>query len=135
MMLMNKTSRLNISPLVPCLLIRSFTSSHSTNDLHISKRTSVKPHHIAVIGGGITGLATTYYAAKRYPEAKVTLFEASNRLGGVIDSTTVTIPNGTSAVCEMGPRTLRANAPRAIMMIELVRLGLPVIRFGSSNLE
>ncbi|NNL89672.1 MAG: FAD-dependent oxidoreductase [Marinicaulis sp.] len=34
---------------------------------------------IAIIGGGISGLAAAYYLA---PQARVTLFEAENRLGG-----------------------------------------------------
>jgi oxygen-dependent protoporphyrinogen oxidase len=39
------------------------------------------PRRIAIIGGGITGLATSFYAAKRYPTAEIVLYEASNRLG------------------------------------------------------
>ncbi|MEM7783452.1 MAG: protoporphyrinogen oxidase [Planctomycetota bacterium] len=42
---------------------------------------------IAIIGGGITGLSAAYYASKLIPEASVTLFESSQRLGGVLQST------------------------------------------------
>ncbi|KAF2004340.1 Protoporphyrinogen oxidase, partial [Amniculicola lignicola CBS 123094] len=83
------------------------------------------PNSIAVIGGGITGLATTFYAAQRFPSAKVTLFESTGRLGGAIQSETINLANGERAVCEMGPRTLRANAPRAAVTFGLIqKLGL-----------
>ncbi|TAQ89225.1 hypothetical protein B7494_g2436 [Chlorociboria aeruginascens] len=38
--------------------------------------------HIAVLGGGISGLSTAYYITRMLPEAKVTLYEGSERLGG-----------------------------------------------------
>lgn len=91
---------------------------------HSSHTQLSHPTRVAVIGGGVTGLAATYYAAKRYPKTEFTLFESSNRLGGVIESKTVRMRDGSIAVCEMGVRTLRANAPRAIVMIDLVRVPL-----------
>lgn len=39
---------------------------------------------IAIIGGGITGLAAAHRCMTRDPDAKVTLFESSSRLGGII---------------------------------------------------
>ncbi|MBC7856235.1 MAG: protoporphyrinogen oxidase [Pirellulaceae bacterium] len=39
---------------------------------------------IAIIGGGITGLAAAHRLLERSPAAQVTLFEASGRLGGVL---------------------------------------------------
>lgn len=107
---------------IQCPSLRSSTALWNTRRYYSTRPSKTEPHHIAVIGGGITGLATTFYAAKRFPRAKITLFEASNRLGGVIDSITVQLKDGTSAVCEMGPRTLRANAPRAIVTIDLVSM-------------
>lgn len=41
---------------------------------------------IAVIGGGITGLAAAHRIGERRPDAAVTLYEAGDRLGGVLDS-------------------------------------------------
>ncbi|KAF9629771.1 hypothetical protein BFW01_g10974 [Lasiodiplodia theobromae] len=77
-----------------------------------------EPKRIAILGGGITGLTATYYASKRFPDATITLFESTNRLGGVIDSVHTKVGNG-SMVCETGTRTLRANAPRAIVTLDL----------------
>ena len=40
--------------------------------------------HIAVVGGGITGLAAALRLLRRAPGAEVTLFEKAERLGGEI---------------------------------------------------
>ena len=42
------------------------------------------PLHLAVIGGGITGLTAAYRLTKLLPQANIQLFEASKRLGGVL---------------------------------------------------
>jgi oxygen-dependent protoporphyrinogen oxidase len=41
---------------------------------------------IAIIGGGITGLAAALRLRELLPQAKLSLFEASSRLGGVLDT-------------------------------------------------
>ena len=41
---------------------------------------------IAVIGGGISGLAAAHRLLELQPSAKVVLFEASDRLGGILQS-------------------------------------------------
>ncbi|KAK8169762.1 hypothetical protein IWX90DRAFT_383771 [Phyllosticta citrichinensis] len=76
---------------------------------------------IAVLGGGITGLAAAFFAHRKFPQAQITLFEASNRLGGVIDSLKVDAGGGREIICETGPRTLRANAARSVVTVDLVR--------------
>ncbi|KAL7621126.1 oxygen-dependent protoporphyrinogen oxidase [Parahypoxylon ruwenzoriense] len=97
---------------------RNFSSETSSG----SQRNVEK---IAVVGGGITGLASAYFASQRYPSASITLFESSNRLGGAVESAYVPIGKGTTVVCERGPRTLRANAPRAPVTYDLIQaLGL-----------
>ncbi|RCI11489.1 hypothetical protein L249_7297 [Ophiocordyceps polyrhachis-furcata BCC 54312] len=46
-----------------------------------------KGRRIAVIGGGLTGLTTAYRLAKQQPRStKITLYEASSRLGGWIQT-------------------------------------------------
>ena len=45
---------------------------------------TMPPRRIAVIGGGITGLAAAHRLQELAPQTEVALFEASDRLGGVI---------------------------------------------------
>ncbi|MBL8681392.1 MAG: protoporphyrinogen oxidase [Myxococcales bacterium] len=45
---------------------------------------SVATRSIAIIGAGIAGLTSAYRASKRWPAARVTVFEASDRAGGPI---------------------------------------------------
>ncbi|XP_066983853.1 protoporphyrinogen oxidase [Macrobrachium rosenbergii] len=58
---------------------------------------------VAVLGGGISGLAAAHYMKLLNPASQVILLEASQRLGGWIKSTT--FEDGT--LYEQGPRTLR----------------------------
>ena len=41
---------------------------------------------VAIVGGGISGLATAWFISKELPDLKVTLFESEDRLGGKIQS-------------------------------------------------
>src|SRR5688572_5967754 len=45
---------------------------------------NLPPRRIAVIGGGISGLAAAYRLQELAPQARLTLFEASGRFGGVL---------------------------------------------------
>jgi oxygen-dependent protoporphyrinogen oxidase len=49
-----------------------------------------------VLGGGLTGLTTAWYLTRALPNAKITIHEASDRLGGWIDTekAEVTTPDG-----------------------------------------
>lgn len=42
--------------------------------------------NIAIIGAGITGLSSAYFIKKQHPECSVTIYEASNRAGGKIQT-------------------------------------------------
>lgn len=64
---------------------------------------------IAVIGGGISGLAAAYQITRLNPQAKVHLFEASERLGGVIR--TERLPG---LVVEHGPDMFTTKEPDAL---------------------
>jgi protoporphyrinogen/coproporphyrinogen III oxidase len=48
--------------------------------------TQRESRRIAVIGGGISGLAATHRLHELHPSANVTLFEASHRVGGVLET-------------------------------------------------
>ena len=41
---------------------------------------------IAIIGAGITGLSSAYFIKKQRPDIDVTIYEASNRTGGKIQT-------------------------------------------------
>jgi protoporphyrinogen/coproporphyrinogen III oxidase len=45
---------------------------------------ATKPRRIAIIGGGISGLAAAHRLLELQPQAQVVLFEATDRLGGVL---------------------------------------------------
>ena len=76
--------------------------------------------HIAILGGGITGLSAAYYITRELPRAKVTIYEAADRLGGWLQSRSVNIGNG-NIVLESGPRTLRPHTPSGLTTVEMVR--------------
>ncbi len=76
---------------------------------------------IAILGGGITGLASAHFLSKSLPNAKITLFEASSRLGGWLHSRQVDVDNG-KVVFEQGPRNLRPKVPNGLITLDLVCL-------------
>jgi oxygen-dependent protoporphyrinogen oxidase len=75
---------------------------------------------IAIIGGGITGLAAAYeLAVRRVP---FQLFEASPRLGGIIRTEHVD-----GFTIEAGPDSILAQKPAAIALCEALDLGSRLI--------
>lgn len=90
------------------------------------------PKSIAVLGGGLTGLTTAYYITRYLPNAKVTIYEATDRLGGWIDTETVnvTTPDGIEGQVqfERGARSVKAPKRRGekdldgLLFCDLVRL-------------
>lgn len=75
---------------------------------------------VAVLGGGITGLAAAYYVAKYRPKARISIFEAAPRLGGWLQSKSVEVAGG-RVLFEQGPRSLRAGAASSAVTNHLVR--------------
>lgn len=72
---------------------------------------------IAIIGGGVSGLAAAHRLSELAPEADVTLFESSNRLGGVIRTEKV------EGFClEQGPDSLLTQVPWGLDLCQ--RIGL-----------
>ncbi|ESZ95575.1 hypothetical protein SBOR_4055 [Sclerotinia borealis F-4128] len=83
-----------------------------------------KKPNVAVLGGGITGLATAYYLTQMAPDLKVTLYEGSERLGGWLRTKHIDVGDG-EVVFEQGPRTLRPNTPAGFVTLNLIKdLGL-----------
>ncbi|XP_028567066.2 protoporphyrinogen oxidase isoform X3 [Podarcis muralis] len=76
---------------------------------------------VAVLGGGVSGLATCYYLARSPQAPKVILLESSSRLGGWIHSTRTE----DGAVFEHGPRGIRpAGAVGRNTLLMVSELGL-----------
>jgi protoporphyrinogen/coproporphyrinogen III oxidase len=78
------------------------------------------PIHIAIFGGGLTGLSSAFHLSRRFPKALVTLIEKQPKLGGWVRSERVQVPsqNGTeTVVLEGGPRTLRPNAKSILELV------------------
>jgi protoporphyrinogen/coproporphyrinogen III oxidase len=76
-------------------------------------------HHVVVVGGGITGLAAAHALVTRGPAGlRVTVLEASERLGGKVRTT----PFGGQAVDE-GPDAFLARVPWATDLARAVGLG------------
>jgi oxygen-dependent protoporphyrinogen oxidase len=81
------------------------------------------PHHVAILGGGITGLATAHYLAQSKPNAKITIYESSPRLGGWLHTEKVQIDDG-HILFEKGPRTLRPVGNGTLTARLVSQLGL-----------
>ena len=76
-----------------------------------------------VVGGGISGLSAAYYLRKLVPNCKLTLLEASSRLGGWVHTTKF----DDGSVFEHGPRTIRPAGVSGANTLQLVEeLGLQV---------
>ncbi|MCJ1399263.1 oxygen-dependent protoporphyrinogen oxidase [Xylographa trunciseda] len=99
-------------------VVRPYTSITSR------ERDAQKVEEVAILGGGITGLASAFYISEAFEDVHVTLYEAGPRLGGWLRSTSVDVGNG-KVVFEQGPRTLRPNVPNGLVTLDLLdRLGL-----------
>ncbi|KAK3310149.1 uncharacterized protein B0T15DRAFT_506848 [Chaetomium strumarium] len=73
------------------------SGSHSQGRRHYATGKDQGPRSIAVLGGGLTGLTTAWYLTRNLPQAKITIYEANDRLGGWVDTTKVKVrtPDGT----------------------------------------
>lgn len=80
-------------------------SKHENSSLPVSDQ---QEKSYAVLGGGVTGLSAAYFLTKKFPDAKVTIYEASKRLGGWVDSEVVEL-DGDQILFEWGPRSLRPD--------------------------
>jgi len=74
-------------------------------------------NRIVVIGGGITGLAAAHRVHEINPSIKVTLLEASDRLGGIIET-----KHRDDFLLERGPDSFISEKPEALALAK--RLGL-----------
>ncbi|KAJ1974809.1 oxygen-dependent protoporphyrinogen oxidase [Dimargaris xerosporica] len=94
---------------------------------------------IAVLGGGLSGLATAHYLARRLlptglcsaaSPVSITVLEAQDRWGGWVDTQFAPVeattdlanpfPAQNTVLCETGPRTLRPSGVEAIALRQLI---------------
>lgn len=110
------------------VLLKQCYTTPRCQSAHQRRQYSTEPHlaqqnsevkDVAVLGGGITGLASAYYLSQELPKAKITLYESSTRLGGWLHSKRINVGNG-QVVFEQGPRTLRPGTPTALVTLNLV---------------
>ncbi|WP_087973339.1 protoporphyrinogen oxidase [Oceanobacillus rekensis] len=87
---------------------------------------------IVIVGGGITGLSAAYHLQKQVSESNlsydVKLVEASNRLGGRIQSM-----HKDGFTIELGPDSLLARKPAAAKLVEELGLSDQIIRNGTGQ--
>jgi oxygen-dependent protoporphyrinogen oxidase len=70
---------------------------------------------IAILGAGISGLASAYYLLRDHPNAKITVYEASDRLGGWLQSHRAPVRDG-SVLFEGALRTIRPAVNGALTL-------------------
>ncbi|KAK2465663.1 hypothetical protein APHAL10511_002207 [Amanita phalloides] len=88
------------------------------------------PNHFVILGGGISGLSCAFHLSRKFPDARITLVEKENRLGGWIRSERVSVRTpdaASSVVLEAGPRTLRPVDKAILELIHLLDLSPQVI--------
>ncbi|MET3683503.1 oxygen-dependent protoporphyrinogen oxidase [Alkalibacillus flavidus] len=83
---------------------------------------------IAIIGGGITGLTAAYYMQKQNVNADVTLFEASNQLGGKISTV-----ERDGFTIERGPDSFLERKKTAKELVHDLGLGNHLIRSATGK--
>ncbi|KAA5539299.1 protoporphyrinogen oxidase [Roseiconus nitratireducens] len=69
---------------------------------------------IAVIGGGLSGLTTAFYAKRYAPDSEVTVLESSSHLGGVIGTERVEIDRIGSFLIDRGADMFATDPPAAM---------------------
>ena len=84
---------------------------------------------IAVVGGGVAGTYAAWRLKSERPEARITLFEGSDRLGGRLHS--ITPPGMPHLRAEIGGMRLPSFHRFALGLVD--HLGLPVKEFKEGN--
>ena len=72
-----------------------------------------KSTRIAIVGAGVSGLTTAWYLQRLLPDAQVDVFEASDKVGGVIQ-THICPP----FLAELGADNFATLVPDALRMVE-----------------
>jgi oxygen-dependent protoporphyrinogen oxidase len=89
---------------------------------------SAAPLRVAIVGGGVTGLAAAYALEQRPEPIVVTLLEASRRLGGKVQTDRIG-----RLVLERGPDALFLRSPFALDVLGQLGLGDDVVHAQPSQ--
>ena len=73
-----------------------------------SKRKTLR---VAILGGGISGLSAAFYLHRQAPELELVLFEASNRIGGTIETLRTA-----DSIIELGADNFATLVPDALQL-------------------
>ncbi len=95
------------------------------------KNNAVRPR-IAVLGGGIAGISAAFWLTEFLPQAEITLYEAQNRLGGLIGT-----KRESGCLLETGPLVFPAGETTTGDMLRLAGLGpmlIPASQGGSMGI-
>lgn len=77
---------------------------------------------IAIVGGGIAGLATAHAVRAQVPDAEVVVLESRDRVGGHIRSDVID-----GYLCEAGPDGFLDNAPATLALVEALGLSPQIL--------
>lgn len=94
--------------------------SSQCNRRRFASSSAAYPEQIAVLGGGISGLASAHFVAKEFPNSNITVFESAKEAGGWLRSRRTAVPGG-DVVFEYGPRTLRPGLS-SVATVQLVSM-------------
>ena len=96
-----------------------------------------RPHlDVAIIGGGISGLVAAFRLRAHQESTgplSVRLFEASDRLGGTIQTDRIEVEQRGDCVCEAGPDSMVTTKPAAIELCRELGLGDALVPPRSSE--
>lgn len=88
------------------------------------------PSSVTILGAGITSLSLAYRLTTLSPTTKVTIVEASDRVGGWMKTRTVRqeADDGLEVAIEEGPRSVRPKgglgAARMLGLVSTIQLGV-----------
>lgn len=86
------------------------------------------PAHVAILGGGLSGLSAAFHLSRRFPSTLITLIEKHTKLGGWAKSDRIQLKDEHGRPCsvllESGPRTLRPNANSVLELVRTVVVGM-----------
>ncbi|MBW8804679.1 MAG: protoporphyrinogen oxidase [Catenulisporales bacterium] len=108
--------------------VRSAGSAETASQGSTPDTPSGRPRTIAVIGGGISGLAAAWFVKQSAPEAAVTVFEGSPRLGGKL-----AVGEVGGVGVDLGAESILNRRPEAVDLVRAVGLAEDVVHPATAS--